>query len=214
MQCREHRDAEIFDDGQNLESVANVQMVCRLVEDQHLRVLRECARQDDALLLAARERLKVPVAVVFHADLRKRLERRLIIPVLFPLEQRVKRIAPHQRNVHDRIVKINLIELPHDSHAARDLFSRKAGDVLTVEPHRAAVRLLGLINRAKQGGLAAPVCAEERRELVLRHIKRHVFHNGFSGDRDRDVFCFQSHLLASESVAFPHHHIDKEGGTD
>ena len=176
--------------------------------------MRECARQDDALLLAARERLKVPVAVVFHADLRKRLECRLIISVLFPLEQRVKRIAPHQRNVHDRIVKINLIELPHDCHAARNFLAGKAGNVLAVKPHCAAVRLLGLVNRAKQGGLTAPVCTEEGRELVLRHIERHVFHNGFSGDRDRDVFCFQSHLFASESVTFPHHHIDKEGGTD
>ena len=120
----------------DLELVAEVQRGGRLVEQHHVGGLRQRARDDDALLLAAAQRGERAALEGKRARRRQRLARDGDVRGPSSANGPEVRIAAHQRDFEHRVVEGETGFLRHDRDPPRDLGARHAGEVDAVERTR------------------------------------------------------------------------------
>ena len=139
-----------------------------LVEQQHLRLDRERARQRHALLLAAGELGWVAVGepVEPHEG------EQLVHAVADLLLGAPADAQPEPDVVLDRHVLEGRVVLEDEADAA--LARRRGRDVLAVDHHRAGVRRLEPGDDAQQRRLAAPARAEQRGQRAVGDVDAHV----------------------------------------
>ena len=119
-----------------VELVAEIERRRRLVEQQDVRLLGERAGNDDALLLAARERGETAALQGERAGGRERLARDGQVARALELERAEVGIAAHQGDLEHGVVEGEVGFLRHDGNRARE---RAAGPA-TRGPCRRASR--------------------------------------------------------------------------
>ena len=148
----------------------------RLVEQQHPRAQHERPGECHALLLTARQLVRLALGELLEAHETQclgRACRRLIA-------REVVHEAQAERDVAlDGQVGEQRIALEH--RVDRSALGWHAGDVLAVEQHPAGIGVLEAPDHAQRGGLAAAARAEQREELA---------------GADRDVDVLQHGVLA------------------
>ena len=168
----DERDADLALDPLELDlhllAQLEVERAERLVEQQQRRPVHERPRQRDALAHAARE-LRGPVlGPVAERDEIERLGHALA-------DLRLGHLAPPQPE-RDVLGHVEVLEqrvgLEHRVDVA--LVGRHGGDVLAVEPDRARRRLLEAGDQPQGRRLAAARRPEQREELPLPDLQRHV----------------------------------------
>ena len=142
----------------------------RLVEEHDRSPLSECARDDDALLLAARERAEEPVAVVEEVHPRERLPRDLPVPEPLLREAAEVRRAAEEDVLRDRHPRRRRRLLRQDGDETRDLDAAERARRAALEGDRARERHEPG-DRAQQRRLPRSVRADEREPLSLRHLE-------------------------------------------
>ena len=98
---------------------ADVERRGRLVEQQDLGLLREGARDHDALLLAAGERGEAPAFQRGGARRGEGLPRERHVARPFELERAEMRVAAHEGDLEHRVVEREVRFLRHDRNRAR-----------------------------------------------------------------------------------------------
>ena len=143
-----------------------------LVEQEHLRLVRQRARHGDSLLLTARKLARQPLV---HAFERHQLEQFLApgspIGGLHP--------AHAQREfdvVRDRHVAEQRVVLEHQADAA--IARTHVGDVAAVQGNAPVVDAREAGNGPKQGALAAARGAQQHEEFALAHLDGNVVDDG------------------------------------
>ena len=138
----------------DLELIAEIERCGRLVQQQHVRGLRQRAGDHDALFLAAAQRREPARLERRGAGRRERVARDLLIVRAFELERAEVRVAAHQHDVEHGEVERAVRFLRHDGDAARELAARQPLDRVTVDQHAASERR----QRARRRGAAASFC--------------------------------------------------------
>ena len=145
----------------------------RLVEQEHLRLLHQRARERNALALAARQLVGHARGQMTELD---EIERLLHAPVALGLRHAVDLEAVGDI-VGDRHMRKHGIGLKHHVHGA--FVGRNLGHVLAVDQHVTLGRHFEAGEHAQQRGLAATGRSEQRKELAGRDVEADIVH----GDR-------------------------------
>ena len=163
------------DGAPQLEAHAGVERSERLVEQQHLRLVREGAGERDALLLAAGKLARGASAEAGQTD---HFQQLVAAAAAFggldaadaqrELDVLGRRHAAEQR-----------IALEHESDAAPG--GRQVGDVAPVEQHPSGVHVGEAGDHAQQGALAAARGAQQDVELPLASLQRDAVHHRMPG---------------------------------
>ena len=167
----------------------------RLVEQQHLRLDGEGARERHALALAAGELRRIPIAEVVELhELQQVRHLRRDLRV-----RRTMRSRPHaqaERDVlEDRHVTEERVVLKHEADAA--LADLPAGRILAVEEHAAAIGRLEPRHDAQQRRLAATRRPEQRHQLARAHLEAHVAERREAAEGLGDVADVDAHARVS-----------------
>ena len=143
----------------------------RLVHDVELCILRECARDKDALLLPARELRDLTVGEVRHLHFVQRVHRKRPILSARTFDQPEMRIASHKHDIKDRRRKV-----PMHRAALGDVGNLLVygGERLPPEAHRAGDGVQEPENPFEQGGLARPVRPHDRAAHSGRNIEVNI----------------------------------------
>src|SRR5581483_155489 len=144
----------------------------RLVEQQHRAALRQRARQEDALLLAAGQLADLGAPLVGHSQPLERGERHLAVAPARAAEQPQVRLAPEQHHLLDRDR-----EAPVDLAALRrvgDARPRRAVEGPAVERDGAAQARHEAKHRLEQRALARAVRPEQPDDLAAGARQRGV----------------------------------------
>ena len=185
MRDVEHRDAEQLlqaaDLAAHLDAQLGVEVGERLVEQQHMRLDHDGARDRDALQLAAGELMRpaLGVAVELHQLQRARDPLADLVRAHFARPQAVGDVAADGEVGKHRVV------LEH--HAGVALVRRQRVDALLAEQDAACVELAKSRDHAQQRGLAAARRPEQREELAVAHRDRHVVDRPHGAERARDA---------------------------
>ena len=173
------------DQVQHLRAHRNVQRRDRLVGDDQLRVQRQGARDADALPLPAGKLVRVAVEhVAAHAD---HLQQLLDLAVALGGRADAVYVQRLTNGLRDRAARAQRGEgvLEDDLHLAAHLEparGRGRGQVLALEDHLAAGRLLQLQDRAAKRRLAAARLADQAERLAEFERKAHAVDRLHLGD--------------------------------
>ena len=195
-------DADVVDDVDELDLRFLAQLLVerdeRLVEKQQLRLLDEAARERDALLLAARElmRLSFRVRLELHE-----LQHRFDPSPNFVLRQAVA-AQPEGDVVEHREVRKERVALEH--HVHRPLVRRQRRQVAAGELDGSRSRLLEAGEHAQQRRLAAARGAEKGEHLALGDVDRDVVDGALAVEVLDDVRDSKKGVVShARSVANP-----------
>ena len=158
--------SQFLHDFQHLTDHFRVKRRGRLVEQHHVRIHCQRARDGDTLLLTARKLRRIAVRLVRQTDTRKQLERtlvRLFIGHDLELDRCQLDILTHGQ------VREQVELLEHHAHAAAHQIDVRVlgGDVLSLKDNFAAGRLLEQVQAAQKGGLARAGRADDYDLLAL-----------------------------------------------
>ena len=151
-----------------------------------LRLLGERPRDDDALLLASRERPEAPVGEGEEVEPRERAGRRVPVAGAFLRKRTEVRRPPEERVLGHRHPGRRRRLLRHDGDEPRELRARQLAHASPVEDDLARERQEPG-DRAKQRRLAGAVRADEREPLPVgdRHV--HGVDDRAAAELDRDA---------------------------
>ena len=143
---------------------ARVECAERFVEQQHLRIDCERARQTHALPLAAGELGRIPLRETAELDEVEQLGHALLdLTARTPADRQPEGdVVPHRHVLEGCVV------LKDEADAA--CLGLPLRDVLTVEQHLARIRPLEPRDHPEQSRLAAAARPEQRRERPGRHV--------------------------------------------
>ncbi len=184
---QDRRRARLLQDLAHLEreplAQVHVQVGERLVQQQQARLRRERARQRDALLLAARELVRIRLRGGGEPDQR---EHRIDAPRAFAGGQ----LAQPERDVaRDGEVREERVVLEHHADAALlgRHANRGAGDDAAAEGDRAALHRLEAGEAAQHRGLAAAGGAEQAADDAGCEREAHPAHDRLRAVRVRKI---------------------------
>ena len=162
--------ADAADFRAHLEAQFRVEVRKRLVEQEALGPDDESARERDALLLAARELVRLVVRAVGHPH-----HLQCLGDAPLPLGGRdfAKLQSKGDVLAHGH-VRPQGVALEH--HAGVALVGREIRDIRVADPDRAAVRDAEARDAAEQGGLAAAARAEQEEEFAGFDPEAHIVH--------------------------------------
>ena len=146
--------------------MADVEERAWLVEKEHLRLLHQCARDRDALLLAAAERVGGALRERDEVAALEGLGDDDLIALGRTHPCTLMRRAPHRDHLADREAHRELLLLLDDGQAARDLGPRQRGDVAPEELHVTRGDPEHPGGDSDEGGLSGPVRSEDTDELA------------------------------------------------
>ena len=172
---------------------ARVERAERLVEEQHLRLRREGAREAHALALAPGELRRIAVAQALELDEVQELVDALADLVLRPL--------PHLQAERDVVAHGHVLEggVVLEDEPDVPLLRRERGRVLSGEEDLARVRGLEPGDDPEQRRLPGAARPEERRQRPALDVERHVVDRDEVAEALRDVANEDGHQAASSS---------------
>src|SRR3954468_2055336 len=194
----------------DLELIGQIEGRGRLVEQQRLCGLRQCAGDHDALFFAAaqgRERARLEPAGAGGGQ-RLACDREIAGP--FELERAQVRIAAHQHHFDDREVERRPGLLRNHRKPPCDLAPGEPGDRAPVQPHLAHLRLEHASQQLQQRRLARAVRSEQRDSRAALDPHRHIVDDtacaGGAAIGERDVSGFQ-HLPVDAATKTRNHEV-------
>ncbi|CAM2138117.1 hypothetical protein PT2222_100127 [Paraburkholderia tropica] len=154
----------------------------RFVEQQQLGALDERTRERDALLLAARELMRLALRVAAHLHEIERVGHAfpdfvLRHPFLLEAERNI-RFHAHMRKERIRL----------EHHVDRTAIGRQRREVLAIDEDLARGGRFQPGEHAQQRGLAAARTAEQREQFILRDVQADVVHGDAVAELLDDVF--------------------------
>jgi len=160
----------------------------RFIEQQHLRLLSQCARDKDALLLPTRQLPQRIVPVIEHPDVGERLKRNVSIGFSRTLQQAEHAIPSHHDGFEHGNGKIPidraLLREIADFRAviALKLFTRAVENLQRAcqRPHEAQD---GLAER----GFTGPVGADDSDKFSTGDLQCDIFEGDHSGESERGM---------------------------
>ena len=172
----------------------------RLVHDVELRVLCECACDEDALLLSARQLRDLTVGEVCHLHLVECLHRKRAILLAGAVNEPQMGIASHEHNIEDRCweVPVHRAALRHIG----DLFVH-GRERLSPEQHRTRDGLKEPEDPLQQGGLARAVRPCDRTAHALRHVEVDVPEHGGIAVCHCEIFDMYDAVRSFHSASLP-----------
>ncbi len=156
----------------HLALVAEVEARGGLVEHHELRLLRQCARQQHQLALAARDHGVGARREARYAELLEHPDGHRAVVRGGPAEQVAVRGAAHEHHALDGEGEGRHVHLRHIGDQARALAQRNGGERAAADRDLAVPGREDPEQGLEQRGLAAAVGAEQRQHLALR--ERHV----------------------------------------
>ena len=157
----------------------------RFVHQQHARPRRDRARERDALLLAARQHMRIDVGEMREADARER-EARFALGIR--LRQRLQ--TEHDIGEIGQVRKQReVLEHQSDAAAFRRQIKLVAGDFAVVDQDASRCRLLDAGREPQQRGLAATGAAEQTHDLARPDIETEI------ADRDHVAVAMRDVLV-------------------
>src|SRR5262249_2396529 len=144
----------------------------RLVEHDELRLLRQRARQQHELALAAGDHGVGPFLEMRDAELVERAVRDHAVVGRRAAEEAAMRRATHQHHGLDREREGRVVDLLYIADAACALANREGVERAAVDLRFPGERLEDAKQRLEQRGLATAVRAEQRQHLAL--LERYV----------------------------------------
>ena len=156
-----------------------------LIEQQHQRLLRQRARQHDALLFSAGDLVHPAIAQMLGADLRQRVAGDGEILVALKPERAAVRVASLQHVVAGAHRKHQRAFLLHEGDALRASARVEPAGLEAVQLDAAGQRRDGAGHQAQQRGFAAGIGSEDGHEFALARLKR----GGFEREERRGVPC-------------------------
>jgi hypothetical protein len=143
-----------------------------------LRLLGQRARDDHALLLAARELVYAPVGQAFHLGAAHGLPGNLTVLLALARPQRQVGRAAHEHNLADGEGVGQVDHLRHHRHAPRALGGCQPQQVHPVQPGLAAAGRQHAAEHADERRLARAVGANQGHHLAVRHVEAHAAQHG------------------------------------
>lgn len=146
----------------------------RLVEQQHARLLRQCARHQHALLLSARKAAIVPFP---HPLAIHRPQRHFHLrPILGPFKPAVhmRRAAHHHHLLHP-VAKRQLEHWLHHGHLLRHAAAPNRSNALLAEPRLTISRFLQARQHPQQRTLARAIGPHHNHQFTSPQLEVHLF---------------------------------------
>ncbi|MNH11813.1 hypothetical protein D3C79_713370 [compost metagenome] len=151
---------------QQLQLIAGIEMVGRLVEDQQLRLLDQCPGEDHSLLFAARQADKAVIIEALQADRVQRRFDQLAIVVVVAIEQTLVRSTAHGDHFLD-VQAEGIGEFLQDHGDTLGTPARRLSpQVVFIQAYQAALGFVESISAAQQAGLATAVGTDQADELA------------------------------------------------
>ena len=185
------------DEAREVFSRVAVQAGRRLVEQQHRRLHRECAREADDLLLRERQIGHAPVAQRRQLD---EIEHLLASTPVNDLgfthrsgEQRLgqrprsdARVTPDEQVLQDREMReqFAVLESARDADAG-DRVRPSADEIVLVETDAARLRTIDAADAVQHARLSGAVRSDEREQFARAQCERHVVEHGQSAEMQR-----------------------------
>jgi hypothetical protein len=187
MQATDHADsihsrnsAQQF---QNPGSRIRVQACNRLIGNDEAGLLRQRSRNRHALLLTARQRIGALTSLRQQSNTIEAFERKQAIRAGKAPQHATPRrdiTKPARQYVLKCGQPVHQIELlKHHGQVAAGT-TTQGDDVLTIDPHAAAIRRKQARHAAKQRGLARTAWTEYGDELAVMDVKAHILESGMS----------------------------------
>ena len=176
---RGHEDAqalagEVLDGREDLHLVVVVEVGGGLVHHERLGLLRQGARHEHHLLLAARHLLVEAVGQVRHLQaLKRRLHGPLVVGMMARRPREVRH-APHAHHLAGGVGEGQARVLRHVGHVQRPLLHGEARHVLPVHHHGARLGFLKAQHAAQKRRLAGAVGAQQAQDLAVVQGERHA----------------------------------------
>ena len=124
MQCNKHGASSPAHQLEQLQLMSDIEMICRLIQDQYRRVLSQCASEKDALLLTSRELRERSSAEVKRAYLIQCVTRHVHVRIGITAEALAMRNAAKEHQVQNRNIKLFMMFLRHHCDPLGDLPAR------------------------------------------------------------------------------------------
>ena len=167
-----------------LDLVAGVERGGRLVEQHQAGRLRQRARDDHPLLLAAAERREQAALEGERARRGQRLARNRQVLLALELEGAEVRVSAHEHDLEHRVLEREPGLLRDDRNALRDFTPGNAGQVAPVDHHAARRRRQHAAEQPQQCGLPRAVRPQDADQIAGRDLQRHAVQAGQPGAVD------------------------------
>ena len=165
---------ELAEDVVDLVGRRSVELARRLVREEHARAMRERGAERDALLLAARQLGRTPVALRRETDTLEQL-----VGAAQPLlagraaQAELQRDEPPRRELRRERARVVLVGVAeHRRAVAREPARRQLPELLAVDAHRARRRPLEPGKEPQQRRLARAARAEHGEHLAVGDAQR------------------------------------------
>ena len=135
MQGGEDRDVEPGHEFEDLDLIANVEMIGGLVQNEVIRSLRDRSGDEDSLLLAAREGVEASIDQVLAADPLNGPEHDRPVRLVVTVEGALVGSAPDHHHFEHGEVEFDGGLLGDDGHTARHVFGPHGQQIGAVEEH-------------------------------------------------------------------------------
>ena len=178
MEAGQGRQAEGFDQPQQLQLVARVEVVGRLVEDQQRRLLHQGAGQQHALLFPAGEVGESLALVLSQTHPRQGLLDQSNIGLVIAIKQALVRRAAHGGDFGHGEAEVLGKLLQHHRHPLRAPARRTAPQRFAVQLNAALIGPLKAVGAAQQAGLAAAIGADQTDQLAVAHRQFNAVEQG------------------------------------
>ncbi len=185
MQGREDGDAESRDQLQNLDLIADVEVVGGLVEDEVVGALGQRPGDQHPLFLAPRQGVEAALGEMLTADPFDGLGHDAPVLVVVPVEGPLVRGAADHDHLEDGEVELGRGLLGDDGHATGGVPGAKGQQVGAVEEDLAGGRAVHPVHRFEDGGLAAPVGSEQADEVSVGYHQVDVGDDAAARDVNR-----------------------------
>ena len=156
----------------DLELICEIERRRRLVEQQHLRRLRQRARNHHALLFAAAERCERARFERGGARRRQRLARDLLVARVLERERAQMRVSSHQHHVDDGEVERRMRLLRYHGDSSREIAAGQPLDRTLVDENAARQRRQNSREHAQQRGLPRSIRPEQADDAAAIDVQR------------------------------------------
>ena len=193
----QHRDAERRDKLEDLDLVADVEVIGRLVQDQVIGALGDGLGDQHPLLFAAGQRVEAAVRqVLTAADLGHGLFRDGAVGLVVAVEGPLVRGPADHDDLGDGEVEFEGEFLGHHRDPAGGVPGPHRQQVRAVEEHPPGRRAVDPVDGLEDRGLPASVRPEQPGEAAVGDGEADAGDDPPAADVDREVLQFQAHPVA------------------
>ncbi len=191
MQRHHRRHRQLLNQPQNRQLLLNIQMIRRLIQQQHLRPLRQRPRNMPPLLLPARQRMPRPMRQMLHTHIRQRLRHNPVIK-LTPRRQRRQPRRTAQLNrlqQTDRITGLRM--LLHHRHLPRNVSPAQRRQALPTQANVALGRRLNPRQQLQQRRLPRAIGPDDPQVFPRPNRQAHPAKQWRALDRVTELEAFE-----------------------